>query len=71
MKLNSVHIQECTEERMERERETSRKVVDEDHAFMRLRMRDLLILIRPAIAAGTLRDLALFLQKGEGPRWNI
>ena len=65
VQLDSVHIQECTEEWMKRERKTSREVVGEDDPLTLAWGRDFLILLRLAVAVGVLRDLAFLLQEGE------
>ena len=62
VKLDSVHIEKCTEKWVKRKRETSRKVVGEHHPFIPQRMGNFFILVWIAKATGHLRNLALLLQ---------
>ena len=61
MKLNPVHIEECTEKWMKGERKTSRKVVGKHHPIGPQWMGNFLILVRLAEATRCLRNLALLL----------
>ena len=54
MKLNSVHVQKCTEEGMQGKRKTSGEVVRKNDAFIRFRMRHLFELSRLVMATGVL-----------------
>ena len=68
MQLDPVHINKCTEKGMQRERQTSGEMVREDDAFIFSRMGDFFILLWPAPAARSLRNLALLLQLLESLR---